>query len=179
MSSRYDPRTGGLQGQRRSPRRCANTAYDPEAGYDAGCFTRQRGLLRVGPVCSCSLLIVPEELEAQWHRELKEKSNLRHLIVLRREDVRILRRQALESLSQLPANITSDFPTPEQVTNLDVVMTTMERMGSRRGKRDGCSQNHGMRGMSDGLAKVSTQPTQRPLRAEAHSAPRLLHLPGR
>jgi hypothetical protein len=97
---------------------------------------------------------VPEELESQWQRELKEKTNLRHRIVLRRDDVRILRRQAEATFSQLPDNITYDFPTPEEVQHLDVVVTTMERMGSRAGKRDGMSQNDGMREMSDGLALV-------------------------
>ena len=156
MSSKYDPESGGLRGQRRSTRRVVNTAYDPEAGYTgAGTFTRQRGdTITVGPVCHCSLLIVPEELESQWQCELKDKSNLRHRIVLRRVDVAILRRQAEAAMSKLPANITSEFPTPEEVETLDVVVTTMERMGSKLGKRNGCSQNDGMRGMRDGLAQV-------------------------
>lgn len=155
MSSKYDPQSGGLDNVRRSTRRLYNTEHDPEAGYNGvGSFTRRRSDPQVGPVCSCSLLIVPEELESQWQRELKEKTNLRHRIVLRRDDVRILRRQAEATFSQLPDNITYDFPTPEEVQHLDVVVTTMERMGSRAGKRDGMSQNDGMREMSDGLALV-------------------------
>ena len=156
MSSEYDPESGGLRGQRRSTRRLFNREYDPDAGYTGvGSFTCRRGTqISVGPVCRCSLLIVPEELESQWQRELHDKSNLRHRIVLRKVDVNILRRQAEAALSQLPGNITSDFPTPDEVERLDVVVTTMERMGSKAGKRDGQSQNDGMRGMSDGLAQV-------------------------
>lgn len=156
MSKDYDPQSGGLRGrERKSTRRIFNIAYDEAAGYTgAGTFTRTRCTQVVGPVCSCSLLIVPEELESQWQRELKEKSNLRHRIVLRRDDVKILRRQAEATFSQLSDNITYTFPTQEEVKHLDVVVTTMERMGSRAGKRNGSSQNDGMREMSDGLALV-------------------------
>ena len=158
MSKQYDPVSGGLRGPGqplRSKRKIFNPDYGLEAGYtSAGSFTRSRGTQIVEPVCTCSLLIVPEELESQWQRELKEKSNLRHRIVLRPDDVKILRRQAEATFSQFPDNITHDFPTQEEVQRLDVVVTTMERMGSRAGKRDGVSQNDGMRNMSDGLASV-------------------------
>jgi len=108
----------------------------------------------VGPVCRCSLLIVPEELESQWQQELAEKSNLRHRIVLLKSNVAILKRQAEDSFTELAENITSEFPSPKEVEVLDVVVTTMERMGSRVGKRAAQSQNDGMRGFKDGLAQV-------------------------
>lgn len=122
-------------------------------GYaGAGRFTG--GHHQVGPVCRCSLLIVPEELESQWQQELAEKSNLRHRIVLLKSNVQILKRQAEDAFTDLSENISSQFPTPLEVEDLDVVVTTMERMGSRVGKRAAQSQNDGMRGFKDGLAQV-------------------------
>ena len=65
----------------------------------------------------------------------------------------------LKKQGNLPLDgvITHSFPQPWEVKDLDVVVTTIERMGSRVGKRDGTSQNDSMKRMSDGLAQVPTR----------------------
>ena len=68
-------------GRRKSSRRKHDVDRDPAYGYASSGFTKGRKPVRVSPVASCSLLIVPEELERQWQTELQEKTDLRHRIV--------------------------------------------------------------------------------------------------
>jgi hypothetical protein len=64
--------TPAAEARRRYSRRPRyDTAYDPAAGYAGGGFTKGRPPLRVGPICQCTLVIVPEELERQWANELR------------------------------------------------------------------------------------------------------------
>ena len=133
---------------RRSARPRHDTSRDPECGYAGGGWTKERPPPEIGAVCQCSLLIVPEELERQWQAELR-RTDLRYQIVLTKSNVR-----ALKIHHELDESITDSFPMPWDVASLDVVVTTMERMGSRAGKRDGTSQNDGMQKMADGLALV-------------------------
>ena len=75
--------------------------------------------------------------------------------MLTKSHVSTLKKQG--NLPLLDGVITHSFPQPWEVKDLDVVVTTIERMGSRVGKRDGTSQNDSMKRMSDGLAQVPTR----------------------
>ena len=152
MSKAYDPSTGNVgeeDGRRKSSRKRFDTARNPDYGYSSGVFTMDHPPQAVGPVCRCSLLIVPEELERQWQRELTTKTDLSYRIVLTKSHVTTLRHHG-----EVMENITFDFPTPVECEALDVVVTTIERLGSRVGQRSGTSQNFSMQRMQDGLARV-------------------------
>jgi hypothetical protein len=125
---------------------------------------------------------VPEELEQQWQNVLSSKSALRHRIVLKQTPIQSLKNHGLWTEHVVP-----DFPLPVEIESgrlqLDCVVTTFgalqirgsllpptglgvcgrakpcdaERMGSRKGKRDGRSQQDKMQSMQDGLARVHWQ----------------------
>ena len=131
-----------------------DTARDPQAGFGGGVFTADRRPERIGPVCRCTLIVVPEELEQQWQNELSSKSTLRHRIVLRKSHIRSLKNHGL-----LNKDVVAAFPQPYEIESgqLDCVITTFDRIGSRKGKRDGGSQQDRMLCMRDGLALIHWQ----------------------
>eukprot|EP01052_Picozoa_sp_SAG31_P005414 SAG31_NODE_237_length_19590_cov_13.149915_20_plen_947_part_00 len=139
------------QSRRYSARKRYDTARDPAAGYGGGRFTADRQPERIGPTCRCTLIVVPEELEQQWQNELSNKTTLRHKIVLQKAHVQSLKNHGLWN-----QEVVTDFPHPAEIEReqLDCVVTTFDRLGTRKGMRDGRSQRDGMEGMRDGLARV-------------------------
>ena len=98
-----------------------------QAGFSGGKMTRERPPDLISPVCACTLVIVPEELERQWQNELRNNSTLRHRVVLTRGHVRTLKRDGV-----CTANHSHDFPTSAEMRQLDVVVR--QPRGAYRGQ---------------------------------------------
>ena len=94
-------------------------------------MTRERPPDLISPVCACTLVIVPEELERQWQNELRQRSTLRHRVVLTRGHVRTLKRDGVCTVHH-----SHDFPTSAEMRQLDVVVRGLGGLGGGKQVRD-------------------------------------------